>query len=173
MNTMKLMAGALLAVTLMAWSAPAQAQAERGLSPAVSQPAAAQGDSFFNRMGDWFATLGKPEGEKELIKAERRAKREAERLKDQAEESMERLETGANEMKDDAKDAAEGLPGDATRSGERDVPRVPGDALDATPGTAGDRVESRPGPVPEVTSPGSTPAGGSSIPQGGTSVNQP
>ena len=40
----------------------------------------ASDDSIFNRVSDWFATVGKPEDEKEAIIAERRADRAAERL---------------------------------------------------------------------------------------------
>ena len=37
-------------------------------------------DSFFERLGDWFATLGKSDSEKARIIAERRSKRNAEKV---------------------------------------------------------------------------------------------
>lgn len=38
-------------------------------------------DTFLDKTGDWFATLGKPADEKDSILAERRAKRAAEHFK--------------------------------------------------------------------------------------------
>lgn len=40
----------------------------------------ASDDSIFNRVSDWFATIGKPEDEKDMIIAERRADRAAKRM---------------------------------------------------------------------------------------------
>ena len=72
----------------------AQLPERRGTAPTPSQKAYehASEKSAFNRAGDWFATVGKPEEEKAQIIAERDAQRavkhaekEAKRLQRQAE----------------------------------------------------------------------------------------
>jgi len=60
---------------------------EKGASGQAYENASDQ--AIFNRVGDWFATVGKSKEEKDKIKAERRAKREAERVRKEAEKQTE------------------------------------------------------------------------------------
>lgn len=60
---------------------------ERGASEQAYEHASDQ--AVFHRVGDWFATVGKSKEEKDKIKAERRAKREAERIRKEAEKQAE------------------------------------------------------------------------------------
>ncbi len=60
---------------------------EKGASEQAYERASDQ--AIFHRVGDWFATIGKSKEEKEKIKAERRAKREAERIRKEAEKQAE------------------------------------------------------------------------------------
>ncbi len=46
-------------------------------------------DSIVDKVGDWFALLGKSEDEKEMIAARRRAARISERMRKEAAKSME------------------------------------------------------------------------------------
>lgn len=46
------------------------------------------GDTVIDKVGDWFAVLGKPQDEKDIICAQRRAARLAERMRKEAEEGM-------------------------------------------------------------------------------------
>ena len=60
----------------------------------------ADDNAVFNRVGDWFATIGKSKEEKEIIKAERKAQR----MKKKAEKKMkenkgEIKKSGEEEMK--------------------------------------------------------------------------
>jgi len=53
-------------------------------------------NAIFNRVGDWFATIGKSDEEKAQIKAERKAKRAAKR----AEKEVKKKAKEAQEVKD-------------------------------------------------------------------------
>ncbi len=52
----------------------------------------ASDNAIFNRVGDWFATLGKSEEEKEKILAERKAKRVAKRAEKMAKKEAKKAE---------------------------------------------------------------------------------
>ena len=52
----------------------------------------ASDQAIFNRVGDWFAAVGKSEEERAAIKAERKAKREAKRLEKEARKNKEKIE---------------------------------------------------------------------------------
>jgi len=84
MNTKQMaVISAMIAVSASLSAAPAHAQTSgQAASPAAQQQLGQA--SFFERVGDWFATVGKSSGEKQVILAERRAKREADDLADQA-----------------------------------------------------------------------------------------
>jgi len=87
----------------------------------------ADDNAVFNRVGDWFATVGKSKEEKEKILAERKAERatkraekEAEKMKRKAEEAKgeaekeakrvrERTEKQAEEMKQEGLDVTKGV----------------------------------------------------------------
>jgi len=49
-------------------------------------------EAIFNRVGDWFATVGKSPEEKETIIAERKAKREAKRAEKEARKAQKEAE---------------------------------------------------------------------------------
>ena len=59
-------------------------------------------DSIFNRVSDWFATIGKPEDEKEMILAERRADRAAKRFgkafREESKKASKKMEKFGKEM---------------------------------------------------------------------------
>jgi hypothetical protein len=74
----------------------------RPLHAALTEPA--QQESVVHRLGDWFATLGKPDAEKATIKAERRAKREARRLERQAEQQAREAERTVERTGDELKE---------------------------------------------------------------------
>jgi len=57
-------------------------------SAAVPYAMAANDDTVIDKVGDWFAVLGKPEDEKDMILAKRRSKRVVERMQKAAEEGM-------------------------------------------------------------------------------------
>lgn len=75
----------------------------------------ASDQAIFNRVGDWFATIGKKGAEKEKILAERKAQRTAKRAEkeakkvmkgaeDKAEDVAEEVEKEAGKMKGKMKD---------------------------------------------------------------------
>ncbi len=49
-------------------------------APSASYAAGIAEDSVIDKAGDWFAVMGKPENEKELIIADRRAARASDRM---------------------------------------------------------------------------------------------
>lgn len=57
----------------------------------------ASDEAIFNRVGDWFATVGKSEEEKEEIKAERQANRERKRVEKQAQKELKQAEKEMNQ----------------------------------------------------------------------------
>jgi hypothetical protein len=70
----------LCSLALTAVITPAHAvKGRKGASDEAYEHASDQ--AIFNRVGDWFATLGKTEEEKEAIISERKSKREAARIK--------------------------------------------------------------------------------------------
>ncbi len=60
-------------------------------------------ESIFNRTGDWFATIGKPEAEKEKIRAERKAKRAKKRAEKEAKKAKKETEKKAKKVEKKAK----------------------------------------------------------------------
>lgn len=73
-------------------TAPLHAQIikERGASTTAVEKAS--DEAVFNRVGDWFATVGKSDTEKEAILAERKAKRAAEKAQKELEKQKKLLE---------------------------------------------------------------------------------
>lgn len=55
-------------------------------------------NAVFHRVGDWFATVGKSDEEKEAIKAQRAAKREVKRLEREAKKATKEAEQAAEEV---------------------------------------------------------------------------
>ncbi|HPN72706.1 MAG TPA: hypothetical protein PKZ41_01775 [Candidatus Omnitrophota bacterium] len=66
----------------------------------------ASDESALNRVGDWFATRGKSEQEKQAILAERKAKRTAEKMKKEAEKKSKEMKA---KMDKAGKDMGKGL----------------------------------------------------------------
>ena len=93
----------LIFISLLAVSAPALAAkgGEKGASAQAQENASPQ--AIFNRVSDWFATVGKSTEEKEAILAERRANRAAEH----AEKEAIKAAKHAEDAKQEAKRAAE------------------------------------------------------------------
>ena len=59
----------------------------------------ASDEAVFNRIGDWFATIGKSDEEKKKIIAERKAKRAAKRTEKEAMKAQKEMEKKKKEMK--------------------------------------------------------------------------
>ncbi|MFC1704180.1 hypothetical protein ACFL1E_05300 [Candidatus Omnitrophota bacterium] len=73
----------------------AQEKDLKGASPKAYEHASDQ--AVFNRVSDWFATVGKSKEEKVRIRAERKAKRAAEKMKKKANRAAEELDTQSKE----------------------------------------------------------------------------
>ncbi|MFO8052887.1 MAG: hypothetical protein R6U54_02865 [Candidatus Omnitrophota bacterium] len=74
---------------------------KKGASSKAQEQASQQ--SIFNRVGDWFATVGKSEEKKKKILKERKQKRAQEK----AEEKAEKMQRKAEEKAEKAKEKAE------------------------------------------------------------------
>ena len=77
-------------------SVPPSHAEERGASPKAFEHASDQ--SIFNRVNDWFATVGKSDDEKRMIRAERKAKRAAKRMEKEARKAGKKTEKKAEEL---------------------------------------------------------------------------
>ena len=94
----------VLALAVIIIASPSFA-AEGGTKGASAQAYEhASDNAIFNRVGDWFATRGKSEEEKNVIMAERRAKRATERVQKELEKRNKEL---AKETKKAQKTAQE------------------------------------------------------------------
>lgn len=71
----------------------------------------ASDDAVFNRVGDWFATIGKSKEEKAAIKAERRAKRAAKKAEKKAKKMKEETKGEMEEKSKEAKKMKEKMKG--------------------------------------------------------------
>ncbi len=69
----------------------------------------ASDEAVFNRIGDWFATIGKTDEEKETIIAERKAKRATERAEKEAQKAKKEAEKKAEKAKKEAKERVKEL----------------------------------------------------------------
>lgn len=76
--------------------------AEKGASEKAYEHASDQ--SIFNRVGDWFATIGKSPEEKEKILAERKAKRAAKRAEIEAKKAQKKAKEEKEKIKGKMKD---------------------------------------------------------------------
>jgi len=83
--------------TIPAFSAPL---GQKGAS--AQALANASDESVFNRVGDWFATRGKSDTEKQQILAERKVKRTAEKVQKEAQRQKKELEKQAKKTKVEA-----------------------------------------------------------------------
>ena len=73
------------------------ARGEKGASAKAYEKAS--DEAIFHRVGDWFATRGKSEEERNAILAERKAKRAAKRIEKEAEKKKKQLEKEAKKKK--------------------------------------------------------------------------
>jgi 3'-phosphoadenosine 5'-phosphosulfate sulfotransferase (PAPS reductase)/FAD synthetase len=68
----------------------AQGKGDKGPSQKAMENA--DENAIFNRIGDWFATIGKSQEDKEEILMERKAERKAKRAKKKAKEAAQKAE---------------------------------------------------------------------------------
>jgi 3'-phosphoadenosine 5'-phosphosulfate sulfotransferase (PAPS reductase)/FAD synthetase len=97
---MKKLAVVLVVLSLLAAQSAAFAKPKgvKGASEKAYEHASEE--AVFHRVGDWFATIGKSEEEKEKIIAERKAKRAAKRAEQEAKKAQKELEKKKKEMKE-------------------------------------------------------------------------
>ncbi|MBN2121221.1 MAG: hypothetical protein JW734_09250 [Candidatus Omnitrophica bacterium] len=74
----------------------AKEKTSKGASESAYEHASPQ--AVFNRISDWFSTVGKSEEEKEKILAERKAKRAAKRAEEEAKKAQKELEKKKKEL---------------------------------------------------------------------------
>lgn len=91
-----------LAVMLV-FSAAVSFAAKEGVKGASAQAYEhADDEAIFNRVGDWFATVGKSDEEKVKIKAQRKAERKAKKVEKEAQkkvkEAQKKMEGGTKEL---------------------------------------------------------------------------
>jgi len=93
-----------------------------GATPVFAQKGAnekalehASDQAIFNRVGDWFATIGKNKEEKARIKAERRVKRAAKNAEKKAKQAKDELEDDAEEAKEKIEKGSKKAAGDVER----------------------------------------------------------
>jgi hypothetical protein len=99
---------AVVVVSLVLASIPAfAAQGRRGASDRALERAS--DEAIFHRVTDWFATRGKPEGEKKAILAERKAKRAAKRAQKEAEKQKRTMEKKARKAQKKMKEKMKGF----------------------------------------------------------------
>ena len=77
----------------------AQMRTEKG--PSAKAYEKASENSAFNRVGDWFATRGKSDQERQVILTQRKAARTAERVKKETARRARQAEKQANKAKKD------------------------------------------------------------------------
>jgi len=78
------------------------AQKDKGKGASAQAYEHADDNAIFNRVTDWFATIGKSEEEKQAILAERKAKRAAKRAEKEAQKKAKEAEEKAKEAKEKA-----------------------------------------------------------------------
>lgn len=97
---MKKVVSIAVILSLIAVSAPAFAE-KSGQKGASAQAYEHAGDkAIFNRVSDWFATVGRSEEEKGAILAERQAKRDAKALEREADRVQKEAKKKSKEIKD-------------------------------------------------------------------------
>lgn len=86
-----------LAITLLISNVPIfAAQGRKGASDRALEHAS--DEAIFHRVGDWFATRGKPEKEKKAIIAERKAKRAQAKAEKRIEKKKRKMEKKAERI---------------------------------------------------------------------------
>lgn len=96
---------ALMLTAVFADMASAQVKPQQKGPSAMAYEKASE-ESALNRAGDWFATRGKSDQEKQAILAERKAKRAAEKVKKEAEKKSKEMKA---KMDKAGKDMGKGL----------------------------------------------------------------
>ncbi len=109
---------ALLAV-LLPWGArPAAAAINEDTHVRIDQPAS--NDSIGDRVGDWFATLGKSQDDKQRILTQRRLERSAHRvgesLKSAANNAADAVNRGVRKLGDESERVGERIGRDADKA---------------------------------------------------------
>ncbi|NQT32049.1 MAG: hypothetical protein HQ594_00065 [Candidatus Omnitrophica bacterium] len=98
----------LMVFVFVAGTVPAFAARDiKGASPkAYGQ---ASDEAVFNRVGDWFATVGKSDEEKQAIIAQRKVERAKKKAMKEAEKKKKQMEKQAKKSQKQAKDKFKGL----------------------------------------------------------------
>ena len=96
MKTIKLIAVSLL-LSLVCSTAMADYAKDKGASEKAFDRASIE--SIFNRVGDWFATIGKSDSEKRTVLAERRANRAIKKMGKDAKKAKQTFSAKAKELK--------------------------------------------------------------------------
>lgn len=106
-GSMKKLILVLVALAFLTISVPGFAAegGQKGASSKAKEQASEQ--SIFNRVGDWFATVGKSEEEKEKILKERKQERAQEKAARKAEKMKEKAERKAENKQEQAERKAE------------------------------------------------------------------
>lgn len=78
----------------------------RAYERASGQASFKQEESVGDKVGDWFATLGKPKEEKDRIMAERRALRAARKLEESIEKTRDEMQRGMESTKKETADTS-------------------------------------------------------------------
>jgi FKBP-type peptidyl-prolyl cis-trans isomerase len=93
----------VLTAMLVLFAMPSFAQEkEKGASAQAYEHA--DDKAIFNRVGDWFATVGKSDEEKATIKAQRQAERQAKKAEKEAKKAAQEAETKVKEQKEKLKE---------------------------------------------------------------------
>ena len=95
---------ALAALAVVSVARPAIAVAAYG-DPEIRTTAPHNGDNVFDRVGDWFATVGKSADEKEAIINRRRTERALKRTGEKFQRSAEKVGDKIDEAGDKVKDS--------------------------------------------------------------------
>ena len=66
-------------------------------------------EAVFHRVGDWFATIGKSEEDKNVIIAERKAKRAAQRVEKEAQKQQKKIEKQMKKSQENMNETMKGM----------------------------------------------------------------
>jgi hypothetical protein len=97
----------VLAAMLVLFAVPSFAQGEKGASAQAYEHA--DDNAIFNRVGDWFATIGKSDEEKEAIVAQRKAERQVKRAEKEAQKAAKQAEEKIKEQKKNLEGKMKGM----------------------------------------------------------------
>ncbi len=95
----------------------AQEEKGKGASPKAYEHA--NENSIFNRVGDWFATVGKSDKEKERIKAERKTQRALKRSEKKMKEALQEREQKGKQTQDQLQERTRQMQGKPAQESQR------------------------------------------------------